>query len=266
MGSAGRWPAVFGGPPNTSSNYFVPHQTVWRNLVERSFRRAAENCTRAACAPHSNCIVPVKKPAGGCFPLPAGEGSRVREKMLPCQRSHSFPENALNSGWPETRVFQFRPHPRSRPRPRNKGESEDEDENDDEEDFIPAVSGQALNTTIRLTPCADRPGCFSACFLDIGVLRVNRFSTGMAPAAARPAGDVVLPYRKTISPTSAVVPSCGGTIPSLGETISTLGEMISPSKEMTAPLGPAIRQVTKSFPQLGKSPPQLTKPFPHMGK
>jgi len=53
MGSAGRWPAVFGGPPNILSNYFVPHQTVWRNLVARSFRRAAENRTRAACAPQS---------------------------------------------------------------------------------------------------------------------------------------------------------------------------------------------------------------------
>ena len=51
MGSADRWPVVFGGPPNTSSNYFVPHQTIWRNLAGQSFRRAAENRTRAACAP-----------------------------------------------------------------------------------------------------------------------------------------------------------------------------------------------------------------------
>src|ERR1035437_4597934 len=29
MGSEGHWPAVFGGPPNTSSNYFAPHQTGW---------------------------------------------------------------------------------------------------------------------------------------------------------------------------------------------------------------------------------------------
>jgi hypothetical protein len=50
----------------------------------------------------------------------------------------------LLSEWLETRVFQFRPPPRSRPRPRSKGEYEDEDENDDEEDFIPAVFGQAL--------------------------------------------------------------------------------------------------------------------------
>ena len=63
LGSAGRWPAVFGGPPNALSNQFGLHQTlsnqfglhqiVWRKMVGRCFRRAAENSTRAACGPHS---------------------------------------------------------------------------------------------------------------------------------------------------------------------------------------------------------------------
>ena len=32
-GSAGRWPAVFGGPPNPSSNQIDLHETVRRKLV-----------------------------------------------------------------------------------------------------------------------------------------------------------------------------------------------------------------------------------------
>ena len=53
MGSAGRWPAVSGGPPNTSFNHIGLYQTVRRQMVRRCFRRAAENGTRAACGPNS---------------------------------------------------------------------------------------------------------------------------------------------------------------------------------------------------------------------
>ena len=32
LGSAGRWPAVFGGPPNTSSNHFCPHRMARKKV------------------------------------------------------------------------------------------------------------------------------------------------------------------------------------------------------------------------------------------
>ncbi len=51
-GSVGRWPAVFSGPPNTS--YAKPGDTNWFNLKSEagSRRRAGDDRTRAACAPH----------------------------------------------------------------------------------------------------------------------------------------------------------------------------------------------------------------------
>ena len=48
-GSASR----VGGPPNTLLNHFCLHRTARGRMVQRSFRRAAENDTRAACGPHS---------------------------------------------------------------------------------------------------------------------------------------------------------------------------------------------------------------------
>jgi hypothetical protein len=54
MESAGSWPAMFGGSPNNLSLPSLPDQIVRQNLEARSSRRAAENGTRAACAPKAN--------------------------------------------------------------------------------------------------------------------------------------------------------------------------------------------------------------------
>ena len=52
-GNTGRWPVVFGGPPNTLFNQIELHQTVRSKTVGQSFRPAAENDTRARAVPIS---------------------------------------------------------------------------------------------------------------------------------------------------------------------------------------------------------------------
>ena len=52
MGSAGRWPAVFNGPPNTASPGFAAHRLETHRFEARSHRRAGDAGTRAACSPH----------------------------------------------------------------------------------------------------------------------------------------------------------------------------------------------------------------------
>jgi outer membrane protein assembly factor BamB len=53
MGSAGRWPAVFGGPPNTSGDTDWKNQTVFLATQPDGRRRAGDDRTRAACSPRS---------------------------------------------------------------------------------------------------------------------------------------------------------------------------------------------------------------------
>ena len=51
MGSAGRWPAVFGGSPNTPCGANLDHPTVFLATVPDSRRRDGDDSTRAACCP-----------------------------------------------------------------------------------------------------------------------------------------------------------------------------------------------------------------------
>ena len=59
-GRAGRRPAMFGGSPNIWSHHPFASRMVAGKLERRCFRRAAENCTRAACAPHSSAWIRLK--------------------------------------------------------------------------------------------------------------------------------------------------------------------------------------------------------------
>jgi len=53
MRSAGRRPAVLGGPPSTFTHHFYSHRSAVFNREARSRRRAGDASTRAACAPHA---------------------------------------------------------------------------------------------------------------------------------------------------------------------------------------------------------------------
>jgi hypothetical protein len=53
MGSAGRWPAVFGVPPNTSGDTDWKNQTVFLATQPDGRRRVGDDSTRAACSPRS---------------------------------------------------------------------------------------------------------------------------------------------------------------------------------------------------------------------
>jgi hypothetical protein len=53
MGSAGRWPAVFGVPPNTSGNTDWKNQKVFLATQPDGRRRVGDDSTRAACSPRS---------------------------------------------------------------------------------------------------------------------------------------------------------------------------------------------------------------------
>jgi AraC-like DNA-binding protein len=53
MGSAGRWPAVFGGPPNTSGDTDWKNQTVFLATQPDGRRRAGDDRARAARSPRS---------------------------------------------------------------------------------------------------------------------------------------------------------------------------------------------------------------------
>ena len=64
-GSAGRWPAVFGGSPNTLT-LFPPHRSVSVIAVCQCRRRAGDDDTRAACAPQP--FAQVRLPRSSCAP------------------------------------------------------------------------------------------------------------------------------------------------------------------------------------------------------
>jgi hypothetical protein len=53
MGSAGRWPAVFGVPPNTSGDTDWKNQTLFLATQTDGRRRVGDDSTRAACSPRS---------------------------------------------------------------------------------------------------------------------------------------------------------------------------------------------------------------------
>jgi hypothetical protein len=62
MGSAGRWPAVFGGTPNTSGDTDWKNRTVFRATQPDGRRRAGDDSTRAALSPRSTVSLRLREP------------------------------------------------------------------------------------------------------------------------------------------------------------------------------------------------------------
>ena len=81
LGSAGRWPAVFGGPPNTASNYFCPHRMARKKVGGTRFSAGRRK-------PHAGRVrSPFQLRFSG---LKLTRPSRHRGRRSPCRSS---PEN-----------------------------------------------------------------------------------------------------------------------------------------------------------------------------
>jgi len=87
MGSAGRWPAVFGVPPNTSGDTDWKNQTVFLATQPDGRRRVGDDSTRAACSPRSTASLRLNSD-GFSAKIPCGSGFQPRPGV-----AGTFPEH-----------------------------------------------------------------------------------------------------------------------------------------------------------------------------